>query len=173
MVKFITSLQKFEKNGEKTNWTYIMISSAIANTLNPNTKKSFRVKGKIDSYDLHHAALLPYGNGDFILPINAAMRKVIRKSIGQQVSVQIALDNTIQPLNPDLVICINDAPELSKKWHAMIPSHKKYYSNWVSHTKSLALQAQKIACILEGLALNENIHTISKRYSNKRKKATT
>ncbi len=45
MLKFTTTIKKFDKQGEKTGWTYIEIPAAIAQQLNPENRKSFRVKG--------------------------------------------------------------------------------------------------------------------------------
>ena len=63
MVKFTTAILKFDKKGEKTGWTYIVISADIARKLKPGNKKSFRVKGKLDHYSFAKTALLPMGEG--------------------------------------------------------------------------------------------------------------
>ena len=49
MVSYSTTILKFDEQGEKTGWTYIVIPSAIAQKLKPGNKKSFRVKGKLDT----------------------------------------------------------------------------------------------------------------------------
>src|SRR5262249_43922718 len=92
MVKFTTTILKFDKQGEKTGWTYIVIPAATANRLKPGEKKSFRIKGKLDNFAIQGAALLPMGEGDFILPLNAAIRKGIGKRKGAQLIVQIEED---------------------------------------------------------------------------------
>ena len=78
-VEFITTLLKFDKKGEKTNWTYIIIKSSIADKLKPGVKTSFRVHGQLDEYNISQVALLPSGEGDFILPVNATMRRHLKK----------------------------------------------------------------------------------------------
>ena len=92
MEKFTALLEKFEKMGEKTGWTYFTIPEKIAMKLNPENKKSFRVKGKLDQYAIHQVALIPMGEGDYIMAINATMRKGIRKNEGATISVQIEHD---------------------------------------------------------------------------------
>ncbi|HYJ64643.1 MAG TPA: DUF1905 domain-containing protein [Parafilimonas sp.] len=82
MVKFTTTILKFNEQGEKTGWTYIEIPADIAQQIKPNNKKSFRVKGKLDNYAIKSIALLPMGNGNFIMPLNAAMRKATGKRKG-------------------------------------------------------------------------------------------
>ncbi|MFX5998869.1 DUF1905 domain-containing protein, partial [Acinetobacter baumannii] len=79
MIQFATIIKKFAKQGEKTGWTYIEIPEAIAQQIKPNNKKSFRVKGKLDSFSIKGIALLPMGEGSFIMALNAEMRKGIKK----------------------------------------------------------------------------------------------
>ncbi len=82
MIKFSTTILKFDKQGEKTGWTYIIIPAKIVQQLKPKNKKSFRVKGKLDDFEINKVALMPMGEGDFIMAINAAMRKGIGKRKG-------------------------------------------------------------------------------------------
>ena len=62
MISYNATILKFEKQGEKTGWTYIEIQADVAHQLKPNTKTSFRVKGKLDNYSIKAVALLPMGN---------------------------------------------------------------------------------------------------------------
>ncbi len=82
MVQFTATIQRFAEQGEKTGWSYITIPSDIAEQLNPGIKKSFRVKGKLDLHIIEQQALLPMGDGSFILPLNASIRKAIHKNKG-------------------------------------------------------------------------------------------
>ena len=77
MINFKALLQKFGRKGEKTGWTYIDIPKKIADKIKPGGKKSFRVKGKIDDLPIKATALTPMGEGNFILAINAQIRKII------------------------------------------------------------------------------------------------
>ena len=79
MIEFTTTIKQFDKQGEKTGWTYIDIPSDIAEKLMPGNRKGFRVKGKLDSFPFKGVALLPMGGGNFILTLNADIRKGIRK----------------------------------------------------------------------------------------------
>ena len=60
----------------------------------------------MDNYDFSMVALLPMGGGDFIMALNAAMRKAIKKQKGATVQVQMMVDvNEIKP--PDeLIECL-------------------------------------------------------------------
>ena len=46
MIQFTVTIHRFEKQGEKTGWTYIEIPSDIAQKLKPGNKKSFQGKRK-------------------------------------------------------------------------------------------------------------------------------
>ena len=79
MVQFTTTIRQFDKQGEKTGWTYIEVPSDIAEKLMPGNRKGFRVKGKLDNFSIKGIALLPMGGGNFILTLNADLRRGIRK----------------------------------------------------------------------------------------------
>jgi len=110
MVVFNTTILKFKEQGEKTGWTYIVIPADVARKIKPGTKKSFRVKGKLDDYPIRQVALLPMGGGEFILPLNAGMRKGIGKRHGAMLRVALEEDNKPLTLDPDLMdpglICV-------------------------------------------------------------------
>ena len=82
MVSYSTSIKQFGQQGEKTGWTYIDVPADIAEKLKPGYRKSFRVKGKLDDHAISQSALLPMGDGGYILPLNAAIRKAIHKKKG-------------------------------------------------------------------------------------------
>ncbi|MBK7969779.1 MAG: DUF1905 domain-containing protein [Bacteroidetes bacterium] len=76
-IRFKALLQRFGSKGEKTGWTYFEVSAAEAQQLNPGVKKSFRVKGKIDATPIKMIALIPMGQGHFIMPVKADLRKLL------------------------------------------------------------------------------------------------
>ena len=110
MITYTTSILQFDKHGEKTGWSYIEVSADIAEQLKPGCKKSFKVKGKLDGYSISQVSLLPMGNGNFIVPINAAMRKGTGKKKGAMLKVQLAEDKKEYELNTDLMECLADEP---------------------------------------------------------------
>ena len=82
MVSYTTPILKFDKQGEKTGWTYIEVPEKIAEQIKTGCKKSYRVKGRLDDYKIEQVALIPMGEGGFIIPFNAAMRKGTGKRKG-------------------------------------------------------------------------------------------
>lgn len=111
MVTFTAPILQFKENGEKTGWMYIVVSKKHAHQLKPDTKVSFRVKGKLDSHPVQKAALLPMGNGTFILPINAGIRKATGKKTGDKLNVSLQADERKIALSADLLTCLKEDPE--------------------------------------------------------------
>jgi hypothetical protein len=151
MVRLNATIKKFDSQGEKTGWTYIEIPAAIANKLNPNNKKGFRVKGNLDNYEFSMIALLPMGGGDFIMALNAAMRKAIKKQKGAIVQVKMEVDtNEIKP--PDeLIECLQDEPEALEYFNSLTKGHQNYFTNWINSAKTDATKAKRIASTLNAL----------------------
>jgi sugar phosphate isomerase/epimerase len=152
MIKFSALIKKFGEQGEKTGWTYVEIPAVIAERLKPANKKSFRVKGKLDSYAIEGVALIPMGGGDFIIPLNLAMRKAIGKSKGAMLQLQLALDEKEYILSPELMECLADEPAALANFKKLAPSHQKYYSKWIESAKTETTRAKRIALAVTSMA---------------------
>lgn len=151
MVKFNTTILKFDEQGEKTGWTYIEIPADIAEQIKPNNKKSFRVKGKLDYYKINGVALMPMGNGTFIMPFNAEMRKGTGKRKGAMLTVSIEEDNTPLKLNEDFLTCLNDEPAALKHFNSFAGSHRNYFSKWIDSAKTEQTKTKRIVMAVSAL----------------------
>ena len=149
MIGFKTTLLKFGSQGEKTGWTYILIPCKIAEKIQPGTKKSFRVKGRIDDHKIKSVALLPMGGGDFIMPVNAAMRKAIKKTKGSNVTVELEKDVTALKLSAELLACLQDEPGAKTYFDSLPKSHQQYFSKWIESAKTEPTKTKRIAtCVV-------------------------
>jgi Domain of unknown function (DUF1905)/Bacteriocin-protection, YdeI or OmpD-Associated len=156
MQQFETILLKFDDQGEKTGWTYIKIPVDVSKILKPNNKKAFRIKGTVDACPIKQIAVMPMGDGTFILAINAQMRKVIQKRTGAKVSVTIELDLDEMEPDADLMECINDDKKAKDFYETFNPGAKRYYHNWVKTAKTDETKAKRIAKIIDALARGLN-----------------
>src|ERR1700733_1650593 len=93
MVEFTTIILQFAEQGEKTGWSYIEIPADIAQQLKPGNKKSFRVKGMLDAFPVSGMALMPIGEGNFIMALKAEVRKGIHKRAGAMLQVKLEPDD--------------------------------------------------------------------------------
>ncbi|MFT3981377.1 MAG: YdeI/OmpD-associated family protein [Ferruginibacter sp.] len=151
-VSFKARLEKYGQNGDKTGWTYFVISARAAGKLNKGVKKSFRVKGWIDAYEISQVSILPCGDGSFMMPFNATMRKATRKKVGDTVEVALEADLSEIPLSPELLECLLDEPLARQEFESLPRSHQHYYSNWVESAKTEATRTKRIAIVINGLA---------------------
>jgi hypothetical protein len=144
MIRFSTRIQKFQKHGEKTGWSYIEITSAQANKLKPGYKVSFRVKGTLDQHPIEKTALLPMGDGTFILPVNATIRKAIGKQAGDKLSVALDLDERQITISSDFLKCLKDEPRALIYFKSLPKGHQNYFSKWIDSAKTAATKARRI-----------------------------
>ncbi|MCX6182664.1 MAG: YdeI/OmpD-associated family protein [Bacteroidetes bacterium] len=151
MVKFTTEILRFQKKGEKTGWYYIDIPSAIAEKIKPGTKKSYRVKGTLDNHSIKAVSLVPMGEGDFILAINADMRKALKKSEGDNLSVHIQEDKDPLEMDADLMACLNEDLEALQQFDSLTPGHRNYFSKWIESAKTEPTKAKRIAMTIDAL----------------------
>lgn len=161
MVEFTTVIKKFEEQGEKTGWTYIDVAASFAEQLMPENKRSFRVKGFLDNYNIQGVSLLPMGEGNFIIPINAIIRKKVGKGKGAMLAVKLEADKSPELLSPALLECLSDEPVALAYFKKLPGSHQKYYSKWVESAKTAGTKAKRIAqavtACAHGLGFNEMI----------------
>lgn len=152
MINFSTLIKRFNKQGEKTGWTYIEISQAIAEQLKPGNKKSFRVSGKLDQYKIDRVALLPMGEGQFIMALNAAMRKGIQKGEGQSVQVQLKADERELKPPADFMACLADEPDAQTFFLQLTKGHQLYFGRWIDSAKTEPTRVKRIAQAVSALA---------------------
>jgi len=152
MVQFTTTILKFGEQGEKTGWTYIEIKAAVAQKLKPGNKKSFRVKGKLDDFAIKSIALMPMGNGDFIMALNAGMRKGIGKRKGDKLKVSIEADNAEVKPPSELIDCLQDDPDALKFFKTLTKGHQNYFGNWIKAAKTEQTKAKRIAQAINALS---------------------
>ncbi len=151
MVTFTTKILKFEKQGEKTGWTYIEIPADLALELKPGNKKEFKVKGKLDNYTIQRVSLLPMGGGMFVMPLNAAMRKGIGKRHGAMLEVKLTVDKSEFVFDADLVECLADEPKATDFFQTLPGSHQRYFSKWITSAKTEQTKTKRIAQVINAL----------------------
>jgi Domain of unknown function (DUF1905)/Bacteriocin-protection, YdeI or OmpD-Associated len=154
MVQFTAVIQQFKQQGEKTGWSYISIPSDITDQLKPGFKKSYRVKGKLDAHSIKQQALLPMGNGEFILPLKASLRKAIHKNKGAMLKCSLEEDCKPLKVSAELLECLSDAPKAEKKFRLMPHSHQMYYSNWIESAKTVQTKAKRIGLTILSMEKN-------------------
>jgi hypothetical protein len=153
MHTFTALLQRFDEKGEKTGWTYITLPTAVSEAMKPGQKTSYRVKGTLDDYAIKQVALVPMGDGQFIIAINATMRRGIRKEAGATIQVSLGVDNDPFPISPDLLSCLEDEPDALQFFNTLAKGHQQYFSNWIESAKTIDTRTKRLTQAVTGLAL--------------------
>lgn len=166
-ISFETSLLKFGEKGEKTGWTYIHIAQDFAEALLPGNKKSFRVKGKIDAMPIKGVALIPMGDGSFIMPINADMRRLLKKKVGAMVVVSLLVDKQGYQLNEALIACLKDEPSAYDFFQSLPTGHRNYFSKWIDSAKTDTTKAKRIAMAVTALSKKMGYPDMIRFFKNK------
>lgn len=83
-----------------------------------------RVQGSLDDYVLGTVKLMPKGNKELFLPVNARIRKALGKSAGDEVWVKLYKVAAQTSIPKDVLDCLNDSPGSLKKFE-MLPLWKQ------------------------------------------------
>src|ERR1700744_2696561 len=139
-------MQQFAEQGEKTGWTYVYIPVDIALQLKPDNKKSFRVRGMLDSVPVSGMALLPMGEGNFIIALKAEVRKKIRKEAGAMLQLTLEEDTDYKVEIPDdLLECFEfEEPSAFEFFNSLPKSHRDYFIKWIEGAKTSETRAKRI-----------------------------
>jgi hypothetical protein len=146
MIEFNAIILKFDAQGEKTGWTYIDIPADIAMQLKPGNKQSFRVMGTLDNFSFRGVALMPMGDGNFIMALKADIRKGISKREGAMLHVRLETDDEFKIEMPsDLLDCLTDEPGTLDHFNSLAKSHREYFIKWIDSAKTYPTRAKRIA----------------------------
>jgi hypothetical protein len=145
MIEFNTIILQFSEQGEKTGWSYIEIPADLAQQLKPGNKKTFRIRGMLDGFAVKGMALMPMGDGNFIMALRADVRKGIRKNKGAMLQVKIEEDIDYKIEVPDdLSECFEFEPAALDFFNSLAKSHREYFIKWINSAKTNETRAKRI-----------------------------
>lgn len=145
MVEFDAMMLQFADQGEKTGWTYIDIPADIALQMKPDNKKSFRVRGMLDALSVRGMALMPMGEGNFIMALKADVRKQLHKNAGAMLHCKLEEDLDYKVDIPaDLQECFDYEPEALEFFNSLAKSHREYFIKWINEAKTPETRAKRL-----------------------------
>ena len=154
MINFEAIIEQFGEKGEKTNWTYVLIPFDIAAQLKPNVKVSFRVKGLLDNIKIDGKALIPYGDGNYLLVLNKPLLKSLKKGLNDKIKVAIEEDQEFKLEIPeDLELCLEDIENGFQNFYQLAPSHRKYFINWINEAKTESTRVKRLTQTVQAIEL--------------------
>lgn len=144
MFSFKSIIQKFANKGEKTGWTYVDVPQDIILKLKLKNKKEFRIKGVMDDAKFERLVCYPIGEGNFIIAINAELRKKLGKKEGAMLSVKFDLDTSEALKSEELLECLSDDKIALKQFNSLLLSHQNYFHRYVYTAKGADTKAGRI-----------------------------
>ncbi len=156
MHSFKAIIQKYSSKGEKTGWTYVDVPADILTKLKRPDKKEFRVKGVIDDVKFDRMATYPVGEGNFIIAINAELRKKLGKKEGATVSLKIELDKSAALQSEELIEALNEDKIAKKQFDSLLLSHRNYFHRYVYTAKGIDTKAGRIVNVINAMYKKQN-----------------
>lgn len=152
MVTFKSEIERFERMGEKTGWTYINIPQEIADQIKPGCRKSFRVKGRLDQVPIAGLAMVPMGEGNFIIALKSSLRKLLLKEEGAGIDVQLEEDLHYKvDLPEEMEMCLSDEPQLIEYFLSLPQSHQHYFIHWYNSAKTEKTKVKRLTMLVHAM----------------------
>lgn len=155
MVTIKAIIKKYGRKGEKTGWTYVDVAQKQAQKIKADYKRSYKVKGHIDSLEVTQLTMVPMGEGNFIIPLKSEIRKMIKKELGDTVVLKLVEDTKEYQLDKELLVCLKEEPVAFLKFKSYSRSHQNYYSKWVGSAKTSETKSRRIGLVINGLILGQ------------------
>ena len=156
MFAFNAIINKFEAKGEKTGWTYVDIPKDILIKLKRKDKKAFRIKGLMDDVKFEKISTYPMGDGDFIIAINADLRKKIKKKEGAQIKIKFEIDEGEPLISKELMACLKEDAVALKQFQSQLLSHQNYFHRYIESAKTATTKATRIVNTINAMHKKQN-----------------
>lgn len=147
MVSIVDGTFKIEKFSSKGGWTYVLFPH-----LEPNKKAPFgwrNVFGTIDNLVIENYNLQPFGNGQLFLPLNAQIRKSLKKDVGENVTIKLFETKlTIEDI-AEIVNCFKTDEKAFSRWQKMSDANKSKTLHHIFRAKNEDEKAQRILAFIE------------------------
>lgn len=149
-----------EKYPGKGGWTYAIISERIIGKGTPFGW--VKVKGSIDGVEIHKYSLMPLKDGRMFLPVNAVIRKKIKKEAGDMVRVVLYVD--LDPLHvpEEFSLCLEDAPEALRFFRTLKENEQMNFICWIYAAKTEETQTKRMAATITLLAQGRKFYEAGK-----------
>lgn len=152
LIDKIYSLERFEGKG---GWTYIRIPPEDLDRASDSGK--LKLKGYIDSYVIENYRPMSW-QGAYLLPLNAQIRKAIKKRAGDKVRLVLYPDASSLKIQEELIRCLQDEPEAELFFKSLSESEQKYYIQWIYSAKRESTRMDRLAKTILRLLKREKFH---------------
>lgn len=145
-----------QKMPMKGGWTYVLLPPKHHKTGLPFGW--FVVKGSIDDVELNQYKLWPTADNKLFLPINAQIRKKIKKGEGDTVEIVLHEDQSEVMIPDDFLLCLNESPLAKHHFEKMSSTSQKQYIDYVFSAKSMKTKAHRLTKTIQKLEKGLKYH---------------
>lgn len=138
-----------EKFSGKGGWTYVLLPDIAPNASNPFGWVI--VNGFIDHVELKNHKLMPFGNGQVFLPVNAKLRKQLNKQAGDRVELRLEV-LTSSELSSEFLSCLEDYPTEHQKFKTSSLEVQEKILQYIYSAKNADERVTRMAEILDQLS---------------------
>lgn len=143
-----------EKMQGKGGWTYARIPKTLANSNKAYGWK--KINGTIDGHEVA-CSLMPLNKEQWFLPVNAGIRKLIKKEAGDHVQILLYADVNELHTIEEFLLCLEDDPQAWKNYKALPEEEQIRYSEWMFAPKDEETQVQRMADAIDMLARGQRL----------------
>jgi Uncharacterized protein conserved in bacteria len=148
-------LEKFPCKG---GWTFAIIPEIL-----PDKHSPFgwvKVKGSIDGYEFKNYRLQPTVKGDnkLFFAVKSEIRKAIKKEAGDYVRIILYLDNDLQEVPEELLLCLQEEPKALQFFNSLSENEQQNYVKWIFSAKTDQTKVDRIAKALDRLAKDKKFY---------------
>jgi uncharacterized protein YdeI (YjbR/CyaY-like superfamily) len=108
------------------------------------------------------------GDGIFIIPLNAKMRKALNKKEGDILNVSITLDKREPGISTDLMECLKLEPGSLAFFKSLNKSHQNYFSGWIESAKTIQTKTKRIGMAMDAFAKKKGFPEMIREHKTKR-----
>ena len=109
------------------------------------------------------------GEGDYIMAVNAGMRKSIGKRFGATVKLQLQLDDAPILAPPELLECLADEPAALSYFNSLPQGHRNYFTKWIDSAKTEATKTKRIALVVKTMVRKMDFGAMLREERDERK----
>lgn len=146
-----------EKEMNKCGWTYVRLPE-----LAPSKNTAFgwvRVSGTIEGHEISKYNLQSMGNGMLFFPVNAQLRKKIKKQIGDLVHLTLYEDKIPSQIQEELDLCLQDVPQAYERYLRYSEQEKKDLLDWIYAAKTDEIKVDRMVKAIDKIAQGTTIKT--------------
>lgn len=144
MLSFKAIIQKSPSRDQRAGWTYVEIPPDLIVRLRLKNRREFRIKGLIDDVKIERLACYPVKDGDFILVLNAPLRKQLGKKEGATISVKFEKDDAGALKSKELLDCLKEDKPAEKQFNSITLAQQNYFHNYILSAKGIDTRAGRI-----------------------------